>query len=85
MVAGRLRLWQLLLCAIIARVALAADVFVDPALGDDASATLGARRAAPLRTLRAAKDAVRALLRASDVTDEDVTVHLLPGVHSHGS
>ena len=70
---------SLLLLVALCGGARAADIFVDPIGGDDTSAL--ADRSAPLRTVRAAKAAVRAALLRSP---SDVTVHLLPGTHHVG-
>jgi hypothetical protein len=56
------------------------EVFVDPIEGND---TLeGGTRESPLRSLRAAREAVRSLLRENLLTD--IIVQLLPGTHHVG-
>ena len=68
-----------LLLLVGAAAAAAADVFVSPD-GDDDGALRGTADA-PLRSVHAARDAVRALKQQGAA---DVTVQLLPGVHHVG-
>jgi hypothetical protein len=59
------------------------EIFVDPVRGSDIAALLNPQRgtrAAPLRTVHAARDAVREALRGG----KHVTVQLMPGLHHVG-